>query len=53
MPATLLKRGSDTGVFLWILRNIQEHLLNRTPPVALSLWYLYSVSVYAKVDFGV
>ena len=25
-PATLLKRGSGTGVFLRILRNFEEHL---------------------------
>ena len=25
-PATLLKRGSNTCVFLWILRNFKEHL---------------------------
>ena len=25
-PATLSKRGSSKGVFLWILRNFQEHL---------------------------
>ena len=25
-PATLLKRNSRTGVFLWILRNFKEHL---------------------------
>ena len=25
-PATLLKRDSNTGVFLWILRNFEEHL---------------------------
>ena len=29
-PATLLKRGSNTSVFLWILRNFQEYLLWRT-----------------------
>ena len=25
-PATLLKKDSGTGVFLWILQNLQEHL---------------------------
>ena len=29
-PATLLKRDSNTGFFLWILRNFQEHLFWRT-----------------------
>ena len=28
--ATLLKRNSHTGIFLWNLRNLQEHLLWRT-----------------------
>ena len=27
----LLEKDSNTGVFLWILRNFQEHLLSRTP----------------------
>ena len=26
-PATLLKRGSNTGVFLWLMRFFWEHLL--------------------------
>ena len=26
------KRDSGTGVFLWILRNFQEHFFNRTTP---------------------
>ena len=30
-PATLLKRDSGTDVFLWILRNFQEHLFYITP----------------------
>ena len=30
-PATLLKRDSSTGVFLWILRSFQEHLFHRAP----------------------
>ena len=30
-PAILLKRDSNTGVFLWNLRNSSEHLLRRTP----------------------
>ena len=29
-PATLLKRDSNTGVFLLILRHFQEHLFRRT-----------------------
>ena len=28
-PVALLKRGSNTGVFLWILQNLQEHLFWR------------------------
>ena len=31
-PATLLKRDSGTGVFLWILWHFYEHLFYRTPP---------------------
>ena len=34
--AILLKRDSDPGVFLWILRNSLGHLFYRTPPVAVS-----------------
>ena len=30
-PATLFKRDSGTDVFLWILRNFQEHLFYITP----------------------
>ena len=30
-PATLLKRDSNTGVFLWILRPFQKHFFYRTP----------------------
>ena len=29
-PATLLKRDSYTGVFLWNLRNSEEHLFRKT-----------------------
>ena len=29
-PATLLRRGSKTGVFLWILQNFWEHVFRRT-----------------------
>ena len=35
-----LKRDSDTGVFLRILSDFQEHLLCRTPLVAASIWTL-------------
>ena len=28
------KRNSDTGVFLWVLRNFKEHLFYCTPPLA-------------------
>ena len=30
--AALLKRDSNTGAFLWILRNFWKHLVYRTPP---------------------
>ena len=29
--ATLFKKSPDTAVFLWILRNFQEHIFYRTP----------------------
>ena len=32
------ERNSGTGVFLWILRNFQEHLSYRTPMVAVSIY---------------
>ena len=32
--APLLKRDSNTGVFLWILQNLEEQLFYRLPPVA-------------------
>ena len=35
-PSTSLKRNSNTGLFLWILRNFEEQLFYRTPPVAAS-----------------
>ena len=38
-PASLLKTDSNTGVFLWILRNFQEHLFRRTS----ALWAAASV----------
>ena len=37
-PAFLFKRDSDTGVFLWILRNFQEHIFYWTPPVTASVF---------------
>ena len=33
-PATLLKRESNTGVFLWMLQNFKNSFLYRTPLVA-------------------
>ena len=33
-PATLLKRKSNTGVFLWTLRNFKNTFFYRTPPLA-------------------
>ena len=35
-PATLLNRDSNTGVFLWSLRNFSQHFFSRTPPLATS-----------------
>ena len=31
LPATLLKKNSGAGIFLWILWNFSEHLFYRTP----------------------
>ena len=36
-PANLLKRDSNTGVFLWILRSSLEQLFYRTPLLVASL----------------
>ena len=41
MPATLFKKGSGTGVFLWYLQNFQEHLFYRAPLVAASQSFGY------------
>ena len=35
-PATLLKEGSGTGAFLWILWNFEQNFFCRKPPVAAS-----------------
>ena len=43
-----LKRDSDTGVFLLILRNFEEHLFHRTNPVA-AAYSLQTFSVYSKL----
>ena len=37
-PAALLKRDSNTGVFLWNLRNFSEQLFYGTPPMTAFLW---------------
>ena len=36
-PATLLKRDSNAGAFLWNLQNFQEDLFYRTPVMAVSV----------------
>ena len=33
---SFIKKGTNTGVFLWLLQNFQEHLFYRTPTVAVS-----------------
>ena len=35
------KKDSKTGVFLWILRNFQDHFFYRTPPVVASVNQLF------------
>ena len=42
-PATLLKRDPGTGVFLWILQNLLEHLFYRTLQVGASAQSLQAV----------
>ena len=37
MPATLLKRDSNVGFFLWDFRNLSEQLFKRKPVVAASV----------------
>ena len=44
-----IKKDADTGIFLWIWRNFQEHLFYRIPVVAASIRYpehflLHSIS---------
>ena len=46
-PATLLKRDSDTSVFLWILRNFPEHLFWKTSANGCfwkGTWYLLYIN---------
>ena len=49
-PATLIKRVSNTGAFLWNLRNFWEHLFYRAPPVAVSVHLDYIILL--KTDFN-
>ena len=48
--------GSNTGVFLWILRNCSEQLFYRTPPVVVSgvsytVSHLHDVSLYLCMQY--
>ena len=48
-PATLSKRDSITGVFLWILQNLKEQLFfSRTSPVAAFVDYLQHCLTHFK-----
>ena len=49
-PATLLKRDSNTGVFLWNLQNILEHLLSGTS-ISSCLWIFTSWTRGPTVTF--
>ena len=40
-PSTLLKRDSNTGIFLWILQNIYEHLFWRTYAIGCFWWNVH------------
>ena len=43
-PATLLQRDSNTGIFLWILRNFTEHLFRRTSATRSFCRQFYNIS---------
>ena len=64
--ATLLKKDPCTGVFLWILRNFQEHLFYRTPldycfctvalwsVITLKVWKMFPKRIFIrKLGFGI
>ena len=49
-PATLLKRDSNTGVFLLILWNFKEHFFRRTPPDD-CFWRKLDTTTYNAIVF--
>ena len=53
--ATLLKRGSVTGVFLWILQNFEEnHFLQNNFSGCfwkILIWYFWSFGIYFLIEF--
>ena len=56
--ARLLKRDSNTGVFLWILQNLQEYLfsnhLQTAPSASWSILYKEFVGIiYENASFGI
>ena len=58
--ATLLKRDSGTGVFLWILQNFYKHFFHRTPlddcfcAVPFKKWKVkgLSTNLYININFS-
>ena len=46
-PATLLKRDSNTGLFLWVLRNFKEHLFWRIS--ANCCFYIFQVNYLKRL----
>ena len=48
--AILLKRRLWPGVFLWILRNSQEHLFYRTFAVAASAYFMSMLTIFCCID---
>ena len=52
-PATLSKRDSNIGVFLWMLRHFQKHLFGRTSANGCfcSVCVITSISLFFKATF--
>ena len=52
-PMDLLKTGSNTGAFLWILRNFKEHIFWRTSANGcfwlFLFWSIFSLDVLIKL----
>ena len=54
-PATLLKRDSYTGVFLWNLRNSEEHLFRKTSErllLCIDYFIIYIFTILYSIRFS-